>query len=115
MSTPPAAPTDAPSGGGSDLSSVVKLTLDAIAKMMKLYRVERVVHLGLSAFAIVLLLYGVARLLVAEEITRDLLVALFGPSGLLAASSMRLTYFFNRAFRLLEMVMRAYLPKAGDQ
>lgn len=81
-------------------------SLDALDRLLKMFTVERYVYLLLTAFSFLLLLYAAYMLITAEDADTKTLVAIFGSTGLIAASSARITWFFNRAFSLIEDLIR---------
>jgi uncharacterized membrane protein len=89
-------------------------TLNALERLLNLFRMERILHLIVGIIAFLMLLYAIALLLLHSKSNVDtaLLVSLFGSSGLIAVSSARITYFFNKAFTLVEDVIRV-LIKSG--
>jgi hypothetical protein len=115
-----------PGGQCSDPSSknmeastrkALKDTLDALERLLNLFRVERVVHLIVGVIAMLMLFYVIGALLVKDisKLDTTLLVAIFGSSGLIAVSSARITYFFNKAFSLVEYVIRALVKSGGGE
>jgi hypothetical protein len=76
-----------------------------------MFRVERIVHQVLNAVAFLMLLYAIWLTLNRDSkgISTTVLVALFGSSGLIAASSGRTTYFFNKAFRLVDDIIHSLI------
>jgi hypothetical protein len=85
--------------------------LNAMEHLLRIFRIERIVHQVLNAVAFSMLLYAIWLVLNrnSREISTTVLVALFGSSGLIAASSGRTTYFFNKAFKLIEDVIRSLI------
>jgi uncharacterized membrane protein len=81
---------------------------------MTLFRIERMLHLIIGVVGFVLLVYAIVLLLNHEEVNTTLLVALFGSSGLITVSSARITYFFNRAFKLVEGIIQALIKPGGQ-
>ncbi|HEX2189936.1 MAG TPA: hypothetical protein VHG51_13610 [Longimicrobiaceae bacterium] len=88
------------------LKEVLRETLNAVDRLLNLFRVERLVHLVIGAVAFLLLLYAVVLLVRQDGVSTSLLLSLFGSSGLITLSSARITYFFNKAFRLIEDIIR---------
>jgi|SRR5262245_26025125 len=91
------------------LKEVLTATLNALDRLLSLFRMERILHLVIGVIAFLLLLYAVVLLFKANDVTTPLLIALFGSSGLITVSSARITYFFNKAFRLVEDVIRSLI------
>ncbi|MCB1685484.1 MAG: hypothetical protein KDI31_13395, partial [Pseudomonadales bacterium] len=80
--------------------------LDALERLLRPFVVERYVYLTLTVFAFLLLIYIAYVLFQATDIDTKLLVMIFGSTGLITASSARTTWFFNRAFGLIEELIR---------
>ena len=95
-------------------AEILKDTLNALDRLLNLFRLERIIHLIVGVLAFLMLLYAIAVLLTRrKEMDTALLVSLFGSSGLIAVSSARITYFFNKAFNLVEHVIRELLLESG--
>jgi hypothetical protein len=92
-----------------NLTVALKETLNAVERLLNLFRIERMVHLLIGVVAFGMLVYAIALLFKAGEMSTQLLICLFGSSGLITVSSARITYFFNRAFKLVEDVIRKLL------
>lgn len=80
--------------------------LDALERLLRMFTVERYVYLVLTAFAFLMLIYIAYRLFDSDNVNSQLLVMVFGSTGLIAAASARITWFFNRAFGLVEDLIR---------
>lgn len=89
-----------------DKKELVEVTLNALERLLKIFQVERYVYLLLTAISFVLLLYSGYLLIVSETLNTEMLVAVFGSAGLITASSARISHFFNRAFTLIENLIR---------
>jgi hypothetical protein len=85
---------------------LVETALNALDRLLRMFTIERYVYLVLTAFSFVLLLYAAFLLATAKTTNTEVLVAVFGGSGLVAASSARISWFFNRAFTLIEDLIR---------
>jgi hypothetical protein len=80
--------------------------LDALDRLLKMFAVERYIYLALTAFSFLLLIYTAYLIVTSESLNTQMLVAIFGSTGLIAASSARISYFFNKAFSLIEELIR---------
>ncbi len=89
-----------------DKKEILGAALDALDRLLKMFMVERYVYLALTAFSFLLLLYTAYLLVTKDSIDTQMLVAIFGSTGLIAASSARISWFFNRAFSLIEDLIR---------
>ena len=80
--------------------------LNALDRLLNMFMVERYVYLALTALSFVLLVYAGYLMLTTNGANTEVLVAIFGGSGLVAASSARISWFFNRAFTLIEDLIK---------
>jgi hypothetical protein len=85
---------------------LLEATLGALDRLLKMFLVERYLYLLLTAVSFVLLLYAGYLMISAKNIESEVLIAIFGGSGLVAASSARITWFFNRAFTVVEDLIK---------
>lgn len=92
-----------------NLKGALTETLDAVERLLNLFRIERMVHLLIGVIAFGMLVYAIVLLFKGGGMTTQLLICLFGSSGLITVSSARITYFFNRAFKLVEEVIHKLL------
>ena len=97
------------------MRKALKDTLDALERLLAMFRVERIIHLVMGIVAMLLLFYAIALLLRGQHLGTELLASLFGSSGLIVVSSARITYFFNKAFNLVEHVVRVLIQSGGAQ
>lgn len=85
---------------------LVETALNALDRLLRMFTVERYVYLVLTAVSFGLLLYAAFLIATSKDANTEVLVAVFGGSGLVAASSARISWFFNRAFTLIEDLIR---------
>ncbi|WP_333608634.1 hypothetical protein [Arsukibacterium sp.] len=83
-------------------AELVKTTLDALERLMKMFTIERYLYLALTCFSFLLLIYAVVQMFSNDLISTTVLVSIFGGSGLVAVSAFRVVWFFNRSFTLVE-------------
>lgn len=90
-----------------ELRNTLRDVLDALERLLRLFQLERTIHLIVGIIGFLMLLYAAVMLLTPSNLKTNttLLVSLFGSSGLITLSSARITYFFNRAFRLVERII----------
>lgn len=93
----------------SQLSTALDATLDAVQRLLELYKAERILHLAAGSLAFLLLIYAIVLLLGKEKVDATLLGSLFGSAGLITVSAARIVYFFDKAFTLVEDIVRARL------
>ncbi|MDX1391984.1 MAG: hypothetical protein R3241_06380 [Rheinheimera sp.] len=89
-----------------DNTELVKTTLDALERLMKMFTLERYLYLTLTCFSFLLLIYAVVQLFQDTAVSVTILVSIFGGSGLIAVSAFRVVWFFNRSFSLIESLIR---------
>lgn len=89
-----------------DNKELLTTALDALERLLRMFTVERYVYLALTAFSFLLLIYAAYLLVSSQTVDTQTLVAIFGSTGLITASSARISYFFNRAFSLVEDLIR---------
>ena len=81
-------------------------TLNALDRLLRMFMVERYVYLCLTVVSFALLLYAGYLMIVTKTADTEALIAVFGGSGLVAASSARISWFFNRAFTIVEDLIK---------
>jgi hypothetical protein len=81
------------------------VALDALERLLKMFRAERYVYLVLTGVSFILMIYVAYLLATTKTADTATLVAIFGSSGLIAASSVRVSWFFNKAFTLVEKLI----------
>lgn len=89
-----------------DNKELLEATLNALDRLLKMFMVERYLYLALTALSFGLLLYAGYLMISTKSLNTEVLVAVFGGSGLVAASSARISWFFNRAFSLVEDLIK---------
>ena len=95
----------------SEIEVYLKQTLDAMERLLNLFRFERAIHLVVGVVSFALLLYVIYSLASQNSLDKTLLIPLFGSAGLITVSSARITYFFNRAFKLVEKVIQVLIDR----
>ncbi len=91
------------------LKNTLNAVLEALDRLLRMFSYERYLHLGAAILAFLMMVYAGGRLIATKDVTVDLLVALFGSSGLITVSAARISYFFNKAFSLIEDIVRKLL------
>ena len=85
---------------------ILSAALDALDRLLKMFMIERYVYLALTAVSFLMVIFVAYQLVASESVNKTILLAVFGSSGLIAASSARISWFFNRAFTLIESVIK---------
>ena len=75
--------------------------MDAVERLTRLFRLERIVHLSVTSLSLALLLVSAGVLLYKGQAGPAELTGLFGSSGLITYSAGRLLFMWNQALRLL--------------
>ena len=81
-------------------------TLDALDRLMNMFAAERYVYLCLAILSFGTLLIFAYQLVTTKGASLEVLTAVFGGSGLVAAAATRISWFFNRAFTLIEKIVQ---------
>ena len=89
-----------------DSKELLDSALNALDRLLKMFMIERYVYLVLTAVSFLRLRYAGYLLITSRSVSTEVLVAVFGCSGLVAASSARISWFFNRAFSLIEDLIK---------
>ena len=84
----------------------IHVTLDALTRLMNLFRLERLLYLFGAVAGLGLAFWAVSMWLVSGKADATQLGLMFGASGIIAATSGRVAYFLNRSFDLVEVIIR---------
>lgn len=82
--------------------SILKARMDAVERLTKLFRAERLVHLAVTTLSLAMLLSVAGVLIYKGQAGTAELTGLFGSAGLITYSAGRLLYMWTEALRLLE-------------
>lgn len=82
-------------------SADIKARIDAVERLTKLFRLERIVHLGVTCLSLLILLTSAGVLLYEGKAGPAELTGLFGSSGLITYSAGRLLVMWNQALKVL--------------
>lgn len=85
---------------------LVEVALNALERLLEMFKIERFVYLVLTALSFLILLYAAYLLIHLDSPNTEALVAIFGGSGLITFSSARISFFFNKAFTLMEELIK---------
>lgn len=86
--------------------NTVKIALDAVERMNKMFALERYIYLGGTVVALALLSYSAFLMIQGGTLTFEQGGLLFGSGGLFAFSGWRVVIFFSRTFKLVEDILR---------
>ncbi len=94
---------------------LVNRTLDALDRLMRMFAIERMLYLVCAIVSFVLLVVCLISLFQTKQISVPQLAMVFGSSGLIAASAARVSFFLNKSFDLVALIIQqlAGLDKKG--
>ncbi|HEX8574590.1 MAG TPA: hypothetical protein VF759_17755 [Allosphingosinicella sp.] len=94
---------------------MIRRTLDALERLMRMFNVERIIYLLCALTSFALLLWCIWSLFDSNKITVPQLALVFGASGLIAASAARVSFFLNKSFDLISIIVQhlAGIDKPG--
>jgi uncharacterized Tic20 family protein len=76
--------------------------IDAVAKLLTLFRMERVVYISVTLLALLILLISAACLLLGgQDKSTAVAVGMFGASGAITYTTSRLLRMWNQAFEAI--------------
>jgi len=81
----------------------LKERIDAVQKLTKLFKIERLVHLTVTTVSLAFLLTSAFFLIMRDKADPVTLIPLFGSSGLIAYSANRLLLMWDQAMKLLDV------------
>jgi hypothetical protein len=84
---------------------LVNRTLDALERLMRMFAAERILYLVCAAVSFVLLMIFAVMFIKSGKIEALDLGLLFGASGLIAASTARVSFFLNKSFDLISAII----------
>ncbi len=91
--------------------------LNALERLMRMFQWERIIYLICAVISFLLLLYTAYMTLASSgfvtNFTNPQLAVMFGSSGLFAVSSLRVVFFLNKSFKLVEDIIRKFSNTGG--
>lgn len=81
-------------------------TLDALERLMNMFRAERILYLGCAIASFGLLIYAGFLMFSVGGVTPAEIGLMFGATGVTALSGGRVAYFLNKAFNLIDAIVR---------
>jgi hypothetical protein len=85
---------------------MLKQTLDALERLMRMFQAERILYLCCVVAAFALLIYAGWLMFSVGGVTPAEIGLMFGATGVTAVSSGRVAFFLNKAFNLIEDIVR---------
>ena len=85
---------------------IVDRALDALDRLMRMFRLERFVYMICAIVSFLLLIYAAYIMFETKGVSVAELGLIFGATGLTTVSAGRITYFLNKSFNLIEAIVR---------
>lgn len=99
-------------GGSVDKNAekkeLLNAAIDALGRLLSMFCAERYVYLVLAIVSFCLTLYVAYAVAVSAEQSKETLLVVFGSSGLLTVASVRVTWFFGKAFNVFEELIKRF-------
>lgn len=97
----------------------LKLALDSLERLMRMFQLERILYLIGSMASLALFLYAGFQLFSQDKFDSTYLNIVFGATGLSTVCSSRVSFFLTKSFRLIEDIIRKLTgieqaPKEGE-
>ena len=89
-----------------DEKDSLEQALNALDRLMNMFQVERILYLVGGIASLGLFAFAGYRLFAQGEIKSNDLITILGASGVSTACSSRVAYFLNKAFNLVEAIIR---------
>jgi uncharacterized Tic20 family protein len=99
-----------PVARASSFAEDMNVRLDAVERLMKLFRLERLVYLAATSVSVAMLLISAGFVIATRKATNVELVGFFGSSGLITFSAGRLLLMWNQALSLLAAGQKGVQP-----
>ena len=87
--------------------------LNALDRVMRIFQAERMLYFVFGLASLALFLYAGYRFLSTGTPSSAVVAALLGSTGISAACSGRVVFFLNKAFGLIEIVIRSKTTGGG--
>jgi hypothetical protein len=89
-----------------DEKDSLEQALNALERLMRMFQVERLLYLLGGVASLGLFVFAGYRLFTQGVIRSNDLITILGASGVSTACSSRVAYFLNKAFNLVEAIIR---------
>jgi hypothetical protein len=89
-----------------NVKELLDVALAALKDLLEVFRVERFVYLGVAVISFGLLIYSFVVLVSGGRGTPATMTMVLGGSGLATVAALRVSYFMNRGFALIESILR---------
>lgn len=92
----------------AEKKELLNAVIDALDRILSMFRIERYVYLLLAIVSFCLTIYVAYAVAVSEVPSKETLLIVFGSSGILTIASVRVTWFFGKAFNVFEELIRRF-------
>lgn len=106
MAKPRLAEKDVGGEQRDNVKELLDVALRALKDLLEIFRVERFVYLGVAIVSFGLLVYSFVGLVSEGRGTPTTMTMMLGGSGLATVAALRVSYFMNRGFALIESILR---------
>jgi hypothetical protein len=94
-------------------ASELNEALDAIERLMAIFRIERFVYLVIAVLAAALFFFAAFKLFASSDPNPEHIFTILGSSGVATAVSVRVTYIFNKAFKIVDYLICKVPSESG--
>jgi hypothetical protein len=96
-----------------DEKEILEQALNAMERLMRIFRLERILYLVAGFASLALFIYAGYRLFSQREVRTEDMTLILGASGVSTACSSRVAYFLNKAFKLIERIIQKLTDTLG--
>jgi len=89
-----------------DEKQALEQALNALERLMRIFQIERILYLLGAGASLVLFVYAAYRVFSRGDFTTTDMVVILGATGVSTACSSRVAFFLNKAFQLIEDIIR---------
>jgi hypothetical protein len=91
-----------------DEKEALNQSLDALERLMNIFKVDHILYLIVAFMSFLLFVYASILLFREHQLTDATLNLVLGGSGLATVASSRIHFFLNRAFKIIEEIIRKF-------
>lgn len=85
---------------------ILELALNALERLMRIFVIERILYLVAGVASLGLFIFAGYKLFSQDIVRTEDIVIILGATGVSTACSTRLAFFLNKAFNLIEDIIR---------
>jgi hypothetical protein len=89
-----------------DEKETLEQALNALERLMRMFQIERIIYLIGGVASLGLFVYAGYRVFSQGDVKTTDMISILGASGVSTACSSRVAHFLNRAFDLIEDIIR---------